>query len=449
MRALSIENILSVCKGSFYGDAALLSREISAVTTDSRNISCGCLFAAMVGERADGHDYIPAAWEMGALCCIGEKKPEELDGAFILVDSTLAALQAIAAFYRKQFDIPFVGITGSVGKTTVKEMIAAVLAQKYNVHKTAGNFNNELGVPLTLFGLKEEHSAAVVEMGISHFGEMRVLTDIVRPDYGVFTVIGYSHLEHLGDRAGVLRAKKEMLEGIPENGKIFCCGDDDILAVTDFGRQKISYGLGNNCTVRAENVHLLPSGETACTILAPGRCFEVRIKAYGEHMVTAALAGSAVGIELGLSDEQISAGIASFETVGSRSRLIKTEKFRIIDDCYNSNPSSLSSALRSLADMNCRRVAVLGDMLELGEKSSQLHYECGALAARLGIDLVLTAGEQAKNMALGAGDIARHFEKKADLISKLPGLIRPGDAVLVKASRGMHFEEISSLIVKM
>lgn len=269
MRALSIENILSVCKGSFYGDAALLSREISAVTTDSRNISCGCLFAAMVGERADGHDYIPAAWEMGALCCIGEKKPEELGGAFILVDSTLAALQAVAAFYRKQFDIPFVGITGSVGKTTVKEMIAAVLAQKYNVHKTAGNFNNELGVPLTLFGLKEEHSAAVVEMGISHFGEMRVLTDMVRPDYGVFTVIGYSHLEHLGDRAGVLRAKKEMLEGIPENGKIFCCGDDDILAVTDFGRQKISYGLGNNCTVRAENVHLLPSGETACTILAP------------------------------------------------------------------------------------------------------------------------------------------------------------------------------------
>lgn len=449
MRALSIENILSVCNGRFYGDSDLLGREISAVTTDSRNISSDCLFAAIVGERADGHDYIQAAWELGALCCIGEKKPDEMYGAFILVDSTLAALQAIAAFYRKQFDIPFVGITGSVGKTTVKEMIAAVLAQKYRVHKTAGNFNNELGVPLTLFGLNEEHGAAVVEMGISHFGEMEVLTNMVRPDYGVFTVIGYSHLEHLGDRAGVLRAKKAMVTGIPAHGKVFCCGDDDMLANADFGRQTITYGLGSSCSVRAENVHLLPSGETSCTILAPGRCFEACINAYGEHMVSAALAGAAVGIELGLSDEQISAGIASFETVGSRSRLIKTEKFRIIDDCYNSNPSSLASALRSLADMDCRRVAVLGDMLELGEKSAQLHFECGALAAQLGIDLVLTAGEQAKNLALGAGDIARHFEKKTDLLSKLPGLIRPGDAVLVKASRGMHFEEISSLIVKM
>lgn len=448
MKNLSLENIISACRGDYYGDRELLRREISAVTTDSRNITPDCLFAAIVGERVDGHDFIPAAWQEGALCCIGEKVPAERHGAFIKVRSTLTALQDIARFYRMGFDIPFIGITGSVGKTTAKEMVSAVLAQKYNVHKTAGNFNNELGVPLTLFGLRDEHTAAVIEMGISHFGEMRTLTNMVWPDYGLFTVIGHAHLEHLGDRAGVLRAKGEMVECLAPKGKIFCSGDDDMLSLADFGREKVTYGLGENCLVRAENVLSLPDGSTKCTVVSGDRRFDVTINAYGEHMVSAALAGAAVGMELGLTEDEIRRGIASYEPVGSRARLIKTEKIQIIDDCYNSNPTSLASSLRSLSRFDCRKVAILGDMLELGEGSAALHREAGKTAKALGVDLVLTHGSESAHLAAGAEEISRHFESKSELLDSLPGLILPGDAVLVKASRGMKFEEVTESLKK-
>jgi len=446
MRGLSLENIIAACHGDYFGDTALLRREVSAVTTDSRKIEPGCLFAAIVGERVDGHDFIPAVMDSGALCAIGEKLPEGNVRPFIRVRSTLEALQNIAEFYRTRFDIPFIGITGSVGKTTAKEMVASVLAQHFNVHKTAGNFNNELGVPLTLFGLRDEHTAAVIEMGISHFGEMSLLTRIAKPDYGLFTVIGHAHLEFLGDRAGVLRAKSEMVEGIGKKGKIFCCGDDDMLAYAEFGREKVCYGLGENCDVRAENVRPLPDGSTLCTVVKDSRRFEVRINAYGEHMVAAALAGAAVGMELGLSDEEIIAGIASYEPVGARARLVKTEKLSIIDDCYNSNPTSLASSLRSLAALEGRKVAILGDMFELGENGEKLHFYSGAYAAELGIDAVVCCGELSKATSRGAGEKGKHYESKDALIAALTEIVRSGDCVLVKASRGMKFEDISAAL---
>ncbi len=446
MRGLSLENIIAACHGDYFGDIELLRREVSSITTDSRKIEPGCLFAAIVGERVDGHDFIPAVIESGALCAIGEKLPEGNIRPFIRVRSTLEALQNIAEFYRTRFDIPFIGITGSVGKTTAKEMVASVLGQHYNVHKTAGNFNNELGVPLTFFGLREEHTAAVIEMGISHFGEMSLLTRIVKPDYGLFTVIGHAHLEFLGDRRGVLKAKGEMVEGIARRGKVFCCGDDDLLAEADFGREKICYGLGENCQVRAENIRTDAEGSTLCTVVKGERRFDVRINAYGEHMIAAALAGAAVGMELGLSDEEIAAGIAAYEPVGARARLVKTDKISIIDDCYNSNPTSLASSLRSLAAVEGRKVAILGDMFELGENGEKLHFESGEYAASLGIDSVLCCGELSRATARGAGEIGRHFDSKEALLAALPELIQPGDTVLVKASRGMKFEDISAAL---
>ncbi len=446
MRGLSLENIISACRGDYFGDTAHLRTEVSAITTDSRKIESGCLFAAIAGERVDGHDFIPGAMATGALCAIGEKLPEENVRPFIRVRSTLEALQQIAEFYRMRFDIPFIGITGSVGKTTAKEMVASVLSQHFNVHKTAGNFNNELGVPLTLFGLREEHTAAVIEMGISHFGEMSLLTRIVKPDHGLFTVIGHAHLEHLGDREGVLRAKGEMLECLSRKGKVFCSGDDDLLAVHDFGREKISYGLGENCLVRAKNVRTDSDGSTLCTVVMGERSFPVRINAYGEHMVSAALAGAAVGMELGLSDEEIAAGIAAYEPVGSRARLVKTDKISIIDDCYNANPTSLASALRSLSAAEGRKIAILGDMLELGENAEKLHFEAGEYARLLGVNALLCCGELSKAMARGAGEAGTHFESKTELISALPELIREGDTVLVKASRGMKFEDITAAL---
>ncbi|MBR5491235.1 MAG: UDP-N-acetylmuramoyl-tripeptide--D-alanyl-D-alanine ligase [Oscillospiraceae bacterium] len=446
MRGLSLENIIAASGGEYFGDSALLSKEVTAITSDSRKVEPGCLFAAIPGERVDGHDFIPAVMAAGALCSIGEKLPEENIRPFIRVPNTIEALQSIAEFYRREFDIPFVGITGSVGKTTAKEMVASVLSQHYNVHKTAGNFNNELGVPLTLFGLREEHTAAVIEMGISHFGEMSLLTKIVKPNYGLFTVIGHAHLEFLGVRRGVLKAKGEMVEGINAEGKIFCCGDDDLLSEADFGREKICYGLGENCLVRAENIRTTDDGSTLCTVVKGERRFDVSINAYGEHMISAALAGAAVGMELGLSDEEIARGIAAYEPVGARARLIKTDFLSIIDDCYNSNPTSLASSLRSLASVEGRKVAILGDMFELGENGEQLHFECGKYALELGVDKLLCCGGLSAATARGAGEIAKHFESKESLIAALSQEIEKGDTVLVKASRGMKFEDISAAL---
>ncbi len=442
MRKLSLENIISACRGDYYGDTGLLRREISAVTTDSRKIEPGCLFAAIKGERVDGHDFIPAVMEAGAICAIGEVVPEGLR-PFIKVRNTVSALQDIAEFYRMQFDIPIIGVTGSVGKTTAKEMLASVLAQKYCVHKTAGNFNNELGVPLTVFGLREEHTAAVIEMGISHFGEMSLLTRIVKPDHGLFTVIGHAHLEFLGDRAGVLRAKSEMVECLTARGKVFCSGDDDMLVSADFVREKITYGMNENCAVRAENIAIDSDGCAAFTLRSGERSFPVILKSFGEHLISAALAAAAVGMELGLTDAQIAAGIAAYEPVGSRSRLIKTGKISIIDDCYNSNPSSLASSLRSLSRMAGRKVALIGDMLELGENAAALHADCGALAKSLGIE-VITLGALSTHAAAAAG--GRHFQSREALIAALPELIHEGDCVLVKASHSMHFEELSEVL---
>ncbi|MGI5935614.1 MAG: UDP-N-acetylmuramoyl-tripeptide--D-alanyl-D-alanine ligase [Oscillospiraceae bacterium] len=452
MKGMTIANIARACGGEYYGSRDLLETEISSVVTDSRKASPGCLFAAIVGERVDGHDFIASAAESGAICCLCEKRPEKAGLPAIVVDSTPEALKRLVAFYRSQFNIPIIGVTGSVGKTTAKEMIASVLAQKYSVLKTQGNFNNELGVPLTLFELREEHQVAVVEMGISTFGEMRRLTQIVRPDMAVFTVIGYAHLEFLHDRQGVLRAKAEILEGMPPDGVVFTNGDDDMLRSLECAQKKISFGTVPSCHVRAEDVQILGLDGMTCIIVSGSRRFTVKIPAFGLHMVSAAAAGAAVGLQMGLTDEEIAAGIAAYKTVGRRSAVFDTGNITIIDDCYNANPSSTASAIRSLATMKGRRVCILGDMLELGENSGRFHFDLGVFAAKNGVSLVITCGPEAENICCGAleqGCEVRHYYSKEELISELPSLIMSGDTVLVKASRGMAFEDIVEALKKL
>lgn len=448
MRNLTIKNIIAACGGEYTGDIAALNTEVSAVTSDSRALEPGCLFAAIPGERVDGHDYIAAALNGGALCAIAQRVPEGVGGNLILVRDTVTALQDIAAFYRQQFDIPVIGVTGSVGKTTAKEMTAAVLGQKYHVHKTAGNFNNELGVPLTIFGLREEHTAAVIEMGISHFGEMRRLGRIVRPDYALYTIIGHAHLEFLESRRGVLKAKTELLPFLTGKGAVICNGDDDLLAALDCSRPKLTFGLGPVNDVRAENIVSTGDGGTACDIVRGERRFAVHIPAYGEHMVYAALEAAAIGMELGLTDGEIIRGIGDYETVGHRARVLKTESITVIDDCYNANPTSTASAIRSLSRLEGRKVCILGDMLELGGDAAELHRGIGELCGELGIGLVLTNGSLAREISRGAAENGKHFEEKSELMDALPGLIRRGDCVLVKASRSMRFEEIAELLLK-
>lgn len=445
MKNLTVENIIAAVRGEYHGDLSLLSAEISCVTTDSRKITEGCLFAAIKGEKVDGNDYIVSALDSGALCVIGERMPEGCSGPVIIVRNTVYALGELAAFYRAQFDIPVIGITGSVGKTTAKEMISAVLSQKYKVHKTAANLNNDLGVPLSIFGIGEDTEVAVIEMGISHFGEMTRLAEIVRPDMALYTTIGSAHLEFLGDYDGVLKAKTELLPFLPDDGVVFVNGDDEYLNKITCKQIISKYGMSTNCHVTAENIRILGTDGMELTIVNGKRRIDARINSFGIHMVTAALGAAAVGMALGLSDSQIADGIASYAPVGSRSRIIKSGGFTIIDDCYNANPTSTSAALRSLCLLSGRRVAILGDMGELGECAEKLHYDTGVFAAKQGVDLVLACGELSAQTVKGAseaGASALWFESKEALISALPSLIKGGDAVLVKASHSRRFEDV-------
>ena len=446
MKNFTIQNVLRACGGQWYGDGAAPERELTAVTTDSRTVTPGCLFAAIPGERVDGHDFIAAALEKGAACVICQHIPDGVAGSLILVPDTVAALQAAAGFYRAQFDIPILGVTGSVGKTTAKEMTASVLGQRFRVHKTEGNFNNDIGVPITLFGLNETHEAAVVEMGVSHPGDMRRLAEMVRPTMALYTVIGHAHLEFLKSREGIFAEKTVMNRYLPGEGFVICNGDDDLLSALRCSQRKLTFGMGANCDVRAENVRLLPDGSTSCTVVLGPRRIDIRIPAYGEHMVYAALEGAAAGFVLGLSDEEIIRGIAQYEPVGRRARRVETGKLTIIDDCYNANPTSVASAIRSLSRCVGRKVCILGDMLELGDDAEGLHFQTGELARACGIDLVLTAGPLAEFIAKGAAQPEHSFPDRETLISALPGLLHRGDTVLVKASRSMRFEEITAAL---
>ena len=397
------------------------------------------MFCALPGERADGHEYMRSALEKGAACCLATHVPEGVTGPVILVDDVRSAMAKIAGACRDKLDIPVVGITGSSGKTTAKEMCAAVLSQKYNTLKTEKNFNNELGVPLTLFRIGPEHGAAVVELGINHFGEMSRLGAMAKPDIAVYTLIGRSHLEALGDLDGVLRAKGELVEHMPPDGMLIVNGDDEKLAAWRPARRKLTFGLGEGCDVRG--VGFAPRGAegSALTVLAGERRIELFLPAYGRHLAYAALAAAAVGIELGLSDGQIAAGAADYAPVGRRARIIETPSLTVIDDCYNANPDSVKMAIASAGALGGRLVCILGDMLELGELSEQMHREVGE-AARAAGALLLTAGE--RSAAMGG----EHFASKAELISALPRLLKRGDRVLVKASHSMAFEEISDAL---
>ena len=449
MKNLSLKNIANACGGVFYGDGSALFQEVSAIVRDNRQVTSGCLFAAIKGERVDGHNFAAAAYDAGALCILAERIPEGFLGNIILVESTLTALCKIAKFYRLGFEIPTIGITGSVGKTTAKEMLAAVLSQRFVVHKTAGNFNNELGVPLTLFGLEQSHTAAVIEMGISDFGEMRRLGEMVCPNFAVITNIGNAHLERLGDKAGVLKAKSEILENLAKDGKIFVNGDDPLLAALETTHEKVTFGLSKLCDVRAYDIKTNDDGTTSCTIKCAQWEEMIKIPAYGDHMVYAVLMACAVAAELGCFFDEIKAGVSAYEPMSGRSRILKRGSITIIDDCYNANPSSVMAAIGSLSRLPGRHVCILGDMFELGEKSPELHFEIGAFAKDSGAALTLATGEMSRHTARGAGDTAVFFEDKGELIKSLKSLIKPGDAVLVKASHACAFEEIVSAILEL
>lgn len=439
MKPITLQEVAEACCGTLHGDPDLT---ITSIVTDSRKAGEGALFAAIKGARVDGHRFIPAVAEQGAVCVLCEDKPD-IDINYIRVESTLVALKGIAEYYRSLFTIPFIGITGSVGKTSTKEFISAVLAQKYNVHKTGGNFNNELGVPITLFGLEEEHEVAVIEMGISGFGEMTRLSKMVKPDISVITNIGYCHLENLGDRDGVLRAKTEMFRYLKKDGTIILCHDDDKLrTVTDYhGIRPIFYGTGND-EYRAENITEKGLDGIGCTLCHGDTRIDVTIPTMGRHNVLNALCAMAVGTQLGLSADEIKRGLESFENVGSRNHIIKTDALTIIDDCYNANPTSTKAGLDTLSQLGGRRIAILGDMKELGKDELALHREVGAYAKKVGIDMLVAVGPLSEATAEGYGEGAYYCATVERCIDRIKRYLQPGDTILVKASHSMQFERI-------
>nr|WP_316623951.1 UDP-N-acetylmuramoyl-tripeptide--D-alanyl-D-alanine ligase [uncultured Ruminococcus sp.] len=443
MKPITLREVAAACNGELHGDPDI---QITSIVTDSRKAGKDSLFAAIKGERADGHRFIPATAEQGAVCALCEEAPD-CGVAYILVESTLVALKGIAEYYRSLFTIPFIGITGSVGKTSTKEFISSVLSQKYRVHKTSGNFNNELGVPITLFGLEEDHEVAVIEMGISGFGEMTRLAKMVRPDISVITNIGCCHLENLGDRDGVLKAKTEMFAYLKDNGTIILCHDDDKLStVTEYnGIRPIFYGTGDD-EYRAEDIVEHGLLGVGCTLIHGDIRIEVTVPTMGRHNVLNALCAMAVGDKLGLTAEEIKRGIESFKNVGSRNRIIKTDRYTIIDDCYNANPTSTKAGLDTLATLSGRRVAVLGDMKELGKDALSLHREVGAYAKEKGIDCLIAVGELSKAAAEGYGEGAWYFPDVESCIEGLKELVKQDDTILVKASHSMHFEKITEAL---
>ncbi|MBD5460493.1 MAG: UDP-N-acetylmuramoyl-tripeptide--D-alanyl-D-alanine ligase [Lachnospiraceae bacterium] len=485
MKNMTLDKIAQVSNGKlFYGKLVPAAketdgnREVSCVVMDSRKIVPDGLFIANVGAKADGHKFIGQVFESGALCVVCEKTPEQVEsehgipvekwGAYILVENSLQALKDIAEYYREQFEIPVVGITGSVGKTSTKEFIAGVLSQKLRVLKTEGNFNNEVGVPLTLLRLREEHEAAVVEMGISDFGEMHRLSKMVKPDICVMTNIGQSHLDHLKSRAGILKAKTEIFDYMSEDGFVCVNGDDDMLAsLTEVkGKRVLRFGLtpdgisdrevsgksGGSCgyhnDVYADEVESRGLFGSSAVMYMDGESIPVEIPLPGQHMVINAMAAALVARLLGLTAGQIAEGIAGVEAVGGRSRIMRLEKLTLIDDCYNANPVSMRSAIDLLETAPDRKVAILGDMLGLGENAECLHAEVGRYAVEKGTDLLLCVGENAVKMydsALenydGSQDI-RYFATLEELLEDLPGLLLEGDTVLVKASHDMEFHRI-------
>lgn len=447
---LNMDEILEATEGKLAekGGCGL----VSAICTDSRKIQQGDLFIPLIGENFDGHDYIERAFVQGAAAALTQRETIHFPGkTVILVKDTLKALQGLASYYRSRFRIPFVGITGSVGKTSTKEMVACALGVKYNVLKNEGNLNNEIGVPLTIFQLDSSHEAAVVEMGMSGFGEIRVLTAIVRPKVGIITNIGISHIEQMGSRQNILKAKLELLEGLQPGGLLVLNGDDVMLNGLKglLSQRTVTYGLEEGADYLAYNIKSRGENGIDFDVTVEGVDYTIHVPAPGVHNVYNALAAVAAGHELGVPMEKLAGGISQFRPGKMRMNIINANGLKVINDAYNSSPQSVKAALEVLEELEAvRKIAVLGDMLELGEWSAQAHLETGRQAADKKLDYIVTVGPGASNIARGAVEAGFTSERIAALQSNSEALgyllkiLHQGDAILVKGSRGMKMEEI-------
>lgn len=453
MKNMTLQNIATACQGQLVCQKDQENIQIKGAVLDSRQVEEGYLFFATKGERVDGHSFIPQVAEKKAACVVCEKAPTGVEIPYILVEDSFVALKKVAAFYRENLTIPVVGITGSVGKTSTKEMIASVLSQRYNVLKTEGNFNNEVGLPLTILRIRDEHKVAVVEMGINHFGEMHRLSEIAKPDICVITNIGQCHLEFLGSREGILKAKSEIFDFMNPEGYVCLNGDDDMLCTVKevHGHKPVTYGLSMKNDVYVTSVKSNGILGSKASVYLNDATFDVEIPLPGEHMVMNALAATCVGDLLGLKQEEIARGIESAKAVGGRSNLIVLKDRKILDDCYNANPVSMKAAIDLLSLSDTRKVAILGDMFELGDGCEEMHAGIGNYAVEKDIDVLVCVGELSSHMFDAATlkrtelkkDVQIHYMTNTqEVIEKIDSILMKDDTILVKASHGMGFAKV-------
>lgn len=456
MEPISVSEILAAVDGRLLGDFNDTDMTLTHVETDSRSITEGALFVPLVGERFDGHAFINQALEAGAAACFTAR---ERDGylpgkCYIKVDSTQKALRDLARHYKRKFAIPFIGITGSVGKTTTKDMVAAVLGEKYKVLKTEGNFNNEVGLPLTLLRLDREHQICVLEMGMNHFGEIDYLAAIVEPQVAVITNIGDAHIENLGSRENILKAKSEIFAHMNADGLIVLNGDDELLS-TLRGRlpcQTVWVGGNPGLEYRALSVESDGERYVHCDVSTPHGAFNVDIPALGGHMIYPMLSAAAVGAHFGLTNEEIVKGVLRFAPTKMRMNILpRGDDITILNDAYNANPQSMRAAVEVLSKTkSAHKIAVLGDMFELGGLAPALHAGVGDYLGKSGIDCLVAVGENSEHMAKAAEQAGvpevywRPTKKEA--LTVLEQIVHPDTTVLVKASRGMEFEEIVAFL---
>lgn len=478
MEALSIKEIVTAVNGKLLcGDENLL---ITSVSTNSNNLEPGALFVPIVGENVDAHNYIESAFHNGAAACFTSKHTV-MDGSniYIKVNDTKEALQALGAFYRSRFSIPVVGITGSVGKTTTKEMIAAALATKFNVLKTEGNMNSQIGLPLMMLRFTSNHEIAVIEMGMSEEGEMARLTPISQPEAAVMTNIGVSHIGQLKTQENIRKEKLNIINSFGKDSVLFINGNDELLydiyrfskdlPISDKEKTQISakidmsedtfdklkeakviaFGTEAFCDYRAENITSV-DGETHFTLRnSQDDGEEIVLSVLGMHNVSNALAALAVAAHYGIPASIAKQGLRSYEPIAMRGQIKEVQGIKIIDDSYNASPDSMKSGIQVLLELDgvTRRIAVLADVLELGEMSYQCHYEVGTYIADYNIDEVVTVGVEAAAIAKAIQDkkpsiITKSFQSNQDAIGYLNQNLKAGDGVLIKGSRSMRTDEI-------
>ncbi len=456
MENVTIDLVTHATGGKYFGRKELLNTNVTSVEIDSRKIKPGGIFVPIVGDNVDGHYFIPDVMKEGAVCTFSERKLPESYGPYILVESSKQALIDLAKYYRAMLDIKVVGITGSVGKTSTKEMIASVLGQEYNIFKTIGNKNNDIGISLMISQINSTHEIAILEMGISEFREMHRLSEIVRPDVCVINNIENCHLEGLVDRDGVLKAKSEIFDFMNPEGYIILNNDDDKLRTIKKVNEiePIRFGIETSSDIMAFNIVNKGLEGSKTTLKFYGKTIDVNIPAPGKHVILNALAAVSVGTVFNLKEDSIKTGIEINHSVDGRMKIIKNN-YTIIDGHYNASEASMKAGLNVLSYANQRKVAILGDMLELGDYSEQLHKEVGKYAVLNRVDLLICIGEKGEYIFKGANEANTYNETKTyyfnnnkAFLKDIFKILKDEDAIFIKASNGMNFKEIFDVISK-